>query len=403
MKRFPKAVYDYHIILHNGAYYKKWSERFKLLRMLSLWALVSALVISIVFFGDSMTYNNVQLLANVVDSEYNSVFSDDELGVAYDFDLSAVFCSYNKELVIATQNEVSLYNVSSGRELYSYSVSYENPKIVASDSLFIVYDLGNNRFSVYNKIGRIFDEQDCEYAIVNAAVSDSGRFCISTKSRESSTCVMVYNKKCKMIGRYENNRHASDVALSSDGKYLAISTLTAENATFNSVLSVYKIDGAELVYTATDRDKLPVKLFFTDNNEALLCCSDEFFLYNKKGEKKSSYFYNKDQLDGIRFNGSDLIALSFSYENSNSKSYLNIVDTSGKVIFNDLNMDKIRKMSFFDDALFVLQNDALIKISQSKVYEFILNDINDVKDIFALSESQLIISCSTHSNLKELE
>ena len=402
MKKFPVAVYESALEEHGFKYFKKWGERFKFFKTLSLFALLFTIIISVLFFADGMTYDNIQMLANVIDSEYNSSFSDESFGVTYNSDSTSVFAPYDKNLIVATSSEVSLYNMY-GRKLYSYQTDYENPFIVSSDSLYIVYDLGGKKFSVYNKTGQIYENSNCEYAIVSAAASDSGRFCISTKSRENTTSVLVYNKKCKLIGKYENGRHLSSLAISDNGEYLAISTLTAENGNYNSVLSVYKIDRAELVYTVTNRNKLPLKTFFARSNRVVLCCDDEFFVYNKKGIMESSYVYNAEQLSGISFNGDDKLALSFSYENSNTKSYMNIVDTSGRVIYNNLNMDRISHMVFSGDDLCVLQNDAIMICDGKREATIPLDYCEDVKELITVDDKQILIAYSSHSTVKNIE
>ncbi len=389
-------IYEPALKEQDSEYFKKWGERFRLFKTLSLFALIFAILISILFFADGMTYDNIQLLVKVVDSEYNSTLSDDSLGVSYNSDASAVFSSYDGNLVVATDTELSLYNMY-GRKLYSYSISYETPCIASSDELYIVYDLGGRAFSVYNKTGRIFEKNDCEYGIVSASSSDGGRFCISTKSRENTTSILVYNKKCKLIGKYENNRHVSSVSISENGELLAISTLTAEDGIFNSVLSLYKIDNAELLYTVTDKNKLPLKTYFSRFGKVILCCADEMLVYSKRGELEGAYSYDSNQLSGIAFNGDDKIALSFSYENSNTKSYISIVDISGKEIYNNSSLDRISHMTFSGNELHILQKEAILTIDGKKEISTPLDSASEVKSIISIDDSQLVVSYSTHS------
>ena len=95
MKRFSRLIYDKNETSHSDEYYQKWAVKFNLVRSLSLISLLLAIIISVLFFADGMTYDNVQLLANVIDSEYNSMISDDSFGITYTLDDDSVFDIYN--------------------------------------------------------------------------------------------------------------------------------------------------------------------------------------------------------------------------------------------------------------------------------------------------------------------
>ena len=398
MKRFSRLIYDKNETSHSDEYYQKWAVKFNLVKSLSLISLLLAIIISVLFFADGMTYDNVQLLANVIDSEYNSMISDDSFGITYTLDDDSVFDIYNENLIISSPTDVALYNMS-GRRLYSYTVSYENPCLESNDRFFILYDLGGFGFSVYNKTGKIYEQNDYSYGILTAAVSDKGRYCIATKSRESNTCVFVYDSKHRVIGRYDNSLYLSSMAISDDGEFMALSMLEAVDGVYNSVLWVYKLDTAELIYEKTNPEKLPLRVFFTEDNSVLLCCSDELFRYNKSGEAEYSCTYDSSRLSGIEFNGKDSLAMSFSYENSNSKNYMNCIDTSEKVVYNIPELSKVKKMSFFDDALFVLSGNSIFRIKGEELSKKELELQEEAETVYAISEYEVIVVYATHSEI----
>ncbi len=371
-------------------HYIKWSERFRIAKSISLLAFISIILIAFVFFGDSITYENLQLLVKNIDSEYYS--SDDSRGVIYyNSDENTVFEEFNGNLVIAGNHGVSLYSMS-GRKIFSYNDSFKVPRISVSDKYFIVYELNGNKFSVYSKIGQLFQNTEYEYPISSVFVSDNGKFLVATKSRENSTCVYLYNEKFSIIGKYENSRHLISCALSNDEKYVALATAEAENGVFKTVTTLYKVSTAEQLFKIENKNTFPLKVFFSKKNSVILCCSDEMFVYSTDAVLSASYKYDSELLTNISFNGDDSIAFVFSSDNTINKSCVNILDIKGKVIYNSTDIEKVDDISFFGDSLFVLKGNKVSKItSKGAVVDREFEKSALIHRIFASDENSVIV------------
>ena len=134
-----------------------------------------------------------------------------------------------------------------------------------------------------------------------------------------------------------------------------------------------------------------------------ICFSDEFVLYDKKGNVDASYSYNANQLSGISHNNKNMLSFSFSYENSNTLSYLNIIDTDGKTLYNGLNLNKIKHMTFFEETLFLLHEKEIVRVRRDKHSAVILTDGESAETIFALSDNRVLIVYPSYSIIEEFK
>ncbi len=386
-------------------YFSKWSEYFRIAKTVSLLAFISAILISVFFFGDSITYDNFQLLIRNIDSEYYSSSEKSQNVIYYNSDNNTVFEVLDGNLIIAENQTVSLYSMS-GRKIYSYSDSFTSPIVVTSDKYFIVYEQNGNKFSVYGKIGLLYQEEACEFPISCAYISDSGKFLIGTKSREYSTSVLLYNERFSLIGEFKNSRYLISCSLSPDGKYVALATAEAENGVYKTVTtlyntsSLYKSSNIEPNFKAEISGSFPLKIYFTEQNKVLLCCDDVTLVYNSDGSINSSYSYDRDSLTHLSYNGNDRIALIFSSEERIDKSSVNIIDISGKLIYNNKNVNRVNDISYKNDTLYLLSDSTIGKLSEDgEMTEKAFAVSHLIRRIFAYNSQSAIAVSNDASHL----
>jgi hypothetical protein len=234
---------------------------------------------------------------------------------------------------------------------------------VTSDKYFVVYEQNGKHFSLYGKVGMLYRENGCDFPIYNAFVSDNGKFLIVTRSRENSTCVLLYNEKYALIGKYEISRYLTSCAISNDGKYIALSTAEAENGIYNAITTVYTTSNAEQVFKVEKNGTFPLQIHFTPQNKVLLCCADMTIIYNQDGSVSTSYTYKRDCLTHISYNGKNNIAFVFSSQERIDKSSVNIIDISGKLIYNNKDIYKVNDVVYKDDDLYLLSDNIISKMS----------------------------------------
>ena len=143
---------------------------------------------------------------------------------------------------------------NSGKELFSFEHGFENPVLKTSASRSLVYDQGGTNLYILNIKGESFPLVT-ERPILTAAVSDKGNFAVATTSKKYTSEVLVYDKEGKTIYEWYSAKDiVNAVALSSNGKKLAVGTLNIENSKFISKLSVLDFKSATPKYTETFED-----------------------------------------------------------------------------------------------------------------------------------------------------
>lgn len=398
MQNLPKRELYNDQLSEQRRHYAVWSQRFRTAKNASLLAFFSLVLIAFLFFGDAITYSNLQLLVKNIDSEYySSSLGDEYVSVYFNSDKTTVYEEYDKNLILADSHGVSLYSMS-GRKLFSYSDSFSSPQIAVSRKYFVVYEQNGNKLSVYSKIGLLYQKDDYEFPITNCFVSDSGKILVATRSRENSTCVYLYNEKFSVIGQYENSRQLVSCALSNDGRYVALATVEAENGVFRSVTTLYETSKAEQIFRIEKNNAFPLRVLLTDDKRVVLCCTDTLYFYNENAELYATYDYKGGSLTHLSYNGKDKVALAFSSEKSINKGYLAIVDTKGRLLYNT-DMDRIDGTSFEDESLFVKTDANIIRIKGKEADALLYPSDSLIKRIFAMDGKSCILVSDDHSSV----
>lgn len=140
---------------------------------------------------------------------------------------------------------------SSGKELFSYNHGYENPVIKTSAAGALAFEQGGTGFAIFDLNG-LKNEIKTEHPIITAAISDSGVYAIVTRSDKYAAAVSVYNKRAKKLYEWFSAKETvNNVAISPNGKKLAVSTFTSNVGQYKSELRVLNYDSATPEHSET--------------------------------------------------------------------------------------------------------------------------------------------------------
>lgn len=148
---------------------------------------------------------------------------------------------------VLTNEEVNAFS-NSGKKLFSYYHGFENPIIKTSQTRAIVFSQGGTQALVFDLRGLITDVTTNK-SIITAAISDSGRFAIASRSDKYTAEVKVYDKRAKTVYEwYSAEDTVNNIALSANGKKIAVSTFNSASGQYKATLNVLNFKSATPEY-----------------------------------------------------------------------------------------------------------------------------------------------------------
>ena len=258
------------------------------------------------------------LLASIGSSSYPLSLSG---GVTIDVKTS-------KNLIyILSDTHIDIIN-SSGKHIKSIQHGFENPAISISEGRSIVYDIGSTGYMIFNPSGTALNDKT-EKEIICAEISRSGMFAIATKSATHTSEVNVINKDgANKYTWYCSGGTITNIALSSNGKKLAVGILSTENGAFKSkvnimgyksasAISTYEYDG--IIYSL---DTISSSRFCVTTSQTTDYCS-----FNGKSRKVFDYDY---PVSSLKSEYSNYLAVDSRRVGDKSDNNIYILNTRGK-------------------------------------------------------------------------
>ena len=206
-----------------------------------------------------ITYSILYLLHPVGVIEYISgVYTSFGNSGGYDIELEGgqvqnVISANNKNFVL-TDTMLSCYN-KSGKTVFQTAHNYSNPVVKVGDTRYILYEQGEKEISLCS-LNKTVYKHSFNNGIICADVSHSGGYAVATKAEGYDSSVSVFNKNNKKIYEwFSSDETVNAVALSKNGKRLAVATLKVESGKFVSSIYVFKFNSANPI----------LKLNYTDD------------------------------------------------------------------------------------------------------------------------------------------
>lgn len=253
--------------------------------------LVAVLALLLIFtaaqtFG-RMTIRN---MADNVKAYFISLGAGD--GYPYNIDAFSVedLRINNSNLHILTDTKTTVLN-QTAKEIMPREHKYLNPAMKIKDSKLIVYDLASAQYRLQTG-SEITYEAEASGKITAAALGKSGNYALGTYGDSTQSVLTVYNSRHKevFIWKFKTER-ITDISLSDNAKYAAVSVIDAADGKINSKLYVFDFKSEEYVACHEYADTTIVKVDYIKSNDILVI-----------GNTLRSYIKNnKERKDDVDF------------------------------------------------------------------------------------------------------
>lgn len=137
-----------------------------------------------------------------------------------------------------------------GKNVFKGQHGYSNPVLKTSATRAVVFDQGGQGYKIYSPKGLIA-EKTAESAIISANVSRCGAYALAIRGESYASSVIVYSKSGEKIYQWNSSVEiVSDVALSPNGKQLAVAVFGSYNGEYISKIYLLSFDSATPTFTA---------------------------------------------------------------------------------------------------------------------------------------------------------
>lgn len=171
--------------------------------------------------------------------------------------------AYNQYIGILSKNEFKIYG-STAKEEKSLQVEISNPIFASSNRYLAIAE--NKRKKVYCITDKeIAWEKTVEGNISQIHVSKNGYVALTLVDTSYKTVIAVYDEKGEpLFNKFLSTMRVSDIAISSDNKYLAITEIDASGINVKSQIEVFSVEKAK-----TDAQNSKVATYEFENNELI--------------------------------------------------------------------------------------------------------------------------------------
>lgn len=294
--------------------------------------------------------------------------------------------------------EQMFYVQSGGKSVNVLAHTYSDPQVAAADRCMLLYDLGADTYRL-EKNGAVFAEKTSTAPIMCAAVGKKGNYAVATYAYDGyQSRLYVYEENGELLYEWGSARDfITRIALSDDGKQVAVGVVGSSNADYFSKLFVFAFGDTQPLYSYTFTDTTLVAVEYM-KNDTIAVVTDSFVSVIKDGiEEKQLSYVAGSLLDYSVSHGDSLAVLLRSGAEEHSDLRVYAWDRSMKPFLSGLSVA---------DECSRLQVNAkhLVVAGERNVYQFDKNGnaCGTAKTVHAVQEILLVgntVYCLTENGL----
>lgn len=365
------------------------SERFMMLRICVLVALIAFIFAVLIFGHGSLRAENFKYLVKYIDKSpvlYSSFYE----GIEYEGGDDVKFGLYKGDVCVFGEGNISLYGIS-GKNTFHSETGIANASVFIGKEHLCVYGGDKNELNIYNSFSLVHSMK-FDYPILKVTAADAGGFAVATSERGYRSAVYVYNKA--FIHKYtwkSADKFILDADMSESGRYLALISMGTENGSPYAEALFIDTESGDIVFSKKISEKVPVGVNITKKDGACFVFSDSYLCIDKKGNVKSEGKAGEG-IYGIYRGTNDTAIVSRAAGSMKSEIFIaekGIKITSG---------GKIKSVKFYGDRIYLLFEGRMeIYEGESLQKSFDISD--DARDILIMDDGAAIVCCGSYTVL----
>lgn len=295
---------------------------------------------------------------------------------------------------VLSNTDIVAFN-NSGKSLFSFTHGYENPVLKVSATRAMVFEQGGNEALIFDLKG-LKTTAKTEKSIITGAVSDSGRYALVTLSDKYASAVTVYDKKDNAVYEwYSAENTVNNVAVSPNGKKIAVSSFNANSGQFNSTLSVLNFKSADPEFSETFNNLLIYNIdssfksgftVITENNIKFI-----------KWHKYKQETYKNDYSTSVFRTGPNGCVAVFNRESDKTDNRIAVFSKSGKLtaefnykgIVSDIAVRGNHIYCMSDTEIFLLDKSGKVLRSASCGFGAVRLNVASTNSVIVLTDNKI--------------
>ncbi len=319
-------------------------------------------VVLLLLFVATETFQ-VGTLSSISDS-FKSFLSSISQGDGYPYRISS---SSVKDIDMLSSNLFLLTDSStisldsSAKEIAKIDHTYANPKMSISNGRAIVYDRSGNRYMIQSRTEKLYSKETDD-KIITCDIGKSGNVAIATLKKDSTSQITVYSGNLsKTIFKWEcYSDNIVDIALSDNGKYMAVATIGALDGEVLSKVYVFDFDYSKALETFKYPGTSIFDVEFSQRDTVVAMGDNLRSVIKNKTERQKDENFNTSTL--MRYcmaeNGKSAVLLS-EYGSTNL-NILKVYSDDGEEIFNKKIDSTVKRIFCNQNTVSVLLDDKVV-------------------------------------------
>ncbi len=258
------------------------------------------------------------------------------------------------------------YLNSSGAEVNRYACTYPQALLRTAGRYVLLAEQGGHRVQLNTRtstMAQITTDQD----ILSAAVNEKGQFAVLTLGPQGyEVQVKVYDRQGKVLYTRSRNQLATEVALSADGKQVALLSIRAVDGNLNSTVDVFSVKSTETeaLCTYAADDILLYRLEYLSSGWLAAIGENGVAMLDTRDGLATVYTPTGMRLLGYAVGGSDLALVLRPY-GSTSDGQVQIVSKTGEARCTVDFTGEFRHLSGYRGEYLLLTDSYVQKITSS--------------------------------------
>lgn len=253
-------------------------------------------------------------MSNVTDAfrQIKTIFSKGS-GFPYsmeDLEVERVEAIGNRILVLTDDNSLVLDRKAG--ELFKTQLFADDTKVITCNGRALLYSNKSEKVVMQSKTEEL-GSVAADGAVVTAALAKNGWFATSHPSGETLSVLTVYNNRFEKEFVWEcANERITAIALTPDGKSVAVSALGVENAQVYSRILLFNTKETKAVYDSKISGTLVLKMFYPSDEAVIAVGDNKTLVLDGEGKTSEAFTYTEKGLQFVHSDDKGNVALCLS-------------------------------------------------------------------------------------------